>query len=47
MAGFKSDAGGIDAEATVSSTGFEIQWEGIQIQLHSWDAWLNSGMGRN
>ena len=45
MGGFKSGTGDFDAEAAVSSVGFEIRWEGIQ--LHSWDIWLNNGTGRN
>ena len=45
MCVFKSEAGGIDAEATIGSASLEILSEGIQ--LHSWDAWLNSGTGRN
>ena len=46
MGGFKSGTGDFDAEAAVSSAGFEIRWEGIQ--LHSWDIWfLNNGTGRN
>ena len=47
MGGFwKSGTGVFDAEAAVSSVGFEIRWEGIQ--LHSWDIWfLNNGTGRN
>ena len=43
---FKSEAGGIDAEAIIGSASLEILSEGT-IQLHSWDAWLNSGTGRN
>ena len=42
---FKSKAGGIDVKAPISSAGFEIQWEGIQ--LHCWDSWLNSEKGKN
>ena len=45
MCVFKSEAGGIDAEATIGSASLEILSEGIQ--FHSWDAWLNSGTGRN
>ena len=46
MGGLKSGTGDFDAEAAVSSVGFEIRWEGIQ--LHSWDIWfLNNGTGRN
>ena len=46
MGGFKSGTGDFDAEAAVSSVGFEIRWEGVQ--LHSWEIWfLNNGTGRN
>ena len=45
MCVFKSEAGGIDAEATIGSASLEILSEGIK--LHSWDTWLNSGTGRN
>ena len=45
-AGFKSDVGGVDAGATISSAGFDkIHCEGIQ--LYSWDTWLKSETGRN
>ena len=40
-----SEAGSVaDAEAPVSSAGFEVQWKGIQ--LYVWDLWLNSETGR-
>ena len=42
---FKTGTGDFDAEAAVSSVGFEIRWEGIQ--LHSLDVWLNNETGRN
>ena len=45
MSVFKSEAGGIDVEAPVSSAGFEIQCEGIQ--LHCWDSLLTSGKETN
>ena len=38
MSVFKSEAGGIDAEATISSASFEIQWEASNstAEIYGW-----------
>ena len=39
MSIFLSDVGGVNAEVTISSAGFEILWEGIQLHsgmLYGW-----------